>query len=137
MAAKTGKEKRQENIKPFMIKKGQLSKEEARKRGSKGGKASVAAKKRRETFKESMEALLQDKLIDPDTRAKMAEMGLNPDEMTNQAAFIVTTLRQAMKGDTGAINIVREMVGERVQEISISTTVDEKVKELNDKLEKI
>lgn len=135
MAAKTGKEKRQENLKPF--KKGQISKEQAVKNGRKGGKASVAAKKRRETFKESMEALLQDKLIDPDTKAKMAEMGLNPDEMTNQAAFIVTTLKQAMKGDTGAINIVREMVGERVQEISISTTVDDKVKELNDKLEKI
>lgn len=122
-----------ENLKP----KTTLSNEEAKKLGSKGGKRSVEVRRQRKAMKEQMEMLLSLQLKDEKVKAKFKALGINADDMNNQMALVVATYQKALKGDTSAINIVREMIGERVQQVSIETNVDDKVKELNNILDDI
>ena len=114
-----------ENLQPVK------SKKEARERGRNGGIASGKAKRQRKAMKEQMEMLLSLPLKNDKAKAKFKELGIETDDMDNQMALVVAMYQKALKGDTSAMNIVREITGERVQQISIDTNVDEKVKELN------
>ena len=107
---------------------------EARERGAKGGRASAEAKKKRKAMKEQMEMLLNLPLKDEQTRAFLEKMGIDTANMDNQMALVVATFQNAIRGDMKAVNIVREIIGERVQEISITQVTDAKVKELEDYL---
>ncbi len=107
------------------------TKAEAKERGRKGGIASGIAKRQRKAMKEQMEMLLSLPLKNDKAKAKFKELGIETDDMDNQMALVVAMYQKALKGDTSAMNIVREITGERVQQISIDTNVDEKVKELN------
>lgn len=109
---------------------------QARERGAKGGRASAEAKKKRKAMKEQMEMLLNLPLKDEQTRAFLEKMGIDTSDMDNQMALVVSTFQNAIRGDMKAVNIVREMIGERVQEISITQVTDAKVKELEDYLAK-
>lgn len=104
--------------------------EEARKIGAKGGRASAEAKKKRKAMKEQMEMLLNLPLKDEQTRAFLEKMGIDTANMDNQMALVVATFQNAIRGDMKAVNIVREIIGERVQEINITQVTDAKVKEL-------
>lgn len=116
----------EENLKPIRT----LSREEAKKRGSAGGKASAKAKKKRKAMKEQMEMLLNLPLKDEQTRAFLEKMGIDTESMDNQMALVVSTFQNAIRGDMKAVNIVREIIGERVQEIAITQVTDAKVLEL-------
>lgn len=107
------------------------TKAEAKERGRNGGIASGKAKRQRKAMKEQMEMLLSLPLKNDKAKAKFKELGIETDDMDNQMALVVAMYQKALKGDTSAMNIVREITGERVQQISIDTNVDEKVKELN------
>ena len=109
---------------------------QARERGAKGGKASAEAKKKRKAMKEQMEMLLNLPLKDEQTRAFLEKMGIDTANMDNQMALVVATFQNAIRGDMKAVNIVREIIGERVQEINITQVTDAKVKELEAYLEK-
>ena len=114
----------------------ELTAEKQREIASQGGKASVEARRKKKAMREQMEMLLSLPLKDTKVKAKFKQLGIDTDDMDNQMALVFATYQKALKGDTSAINIVREMVGERVQEISINTTVDDKVKELQKMLDK-
>lgn len=122
----------EQNLKPR-----QLTNEEATKIGSKGGKKSAEAKRQRKAMREQMECLLSLPLKDKKVVAKFKQIGLKGDNMNNQMALIVAMYQKALKGDTQAFNAIREVVGERVQEIKVNASIDDKVKELNEILDKI
>ena len=64
----------EKNLKP--IKKGELTKEEAKKRGSKGGKKSVQARREKKLFKEVIEERLGTKINTVvDAMIEMASIG--------------------------------------------------------------
>ncbi|MDO4378965.1 MAG: KGG domain-containing protein [Erysipelotrichia bacterium] len=112
------------NLKP-------LTTEKAREIGSKGGKRSAEVKRQRKAMREQMECLLSLPIKDKKITAKFKQLGLKADDMNNQMALIVATYQKALKGDMQAMNVVRELVGERVQEFKVSANIDDKVKELH------
>ena len=117
------------NLKP-------LSTEKAREIGKKGGKKSVESKRKRKALKEQMEMLLSLPLTDDKAKAQFERMGIDSDDMDNQMAMVVKTYLQAMKGNINAVNVIREIIGERVMEVNVNNNIDDKVKELQKELEK-
>lgn len=81
----------EKNLKP--IKKGQLSKEEAKRRGSKGGKKSAEVRKARKTFSED----LLEALSDGETQKKILD----------------ALIKQCKQGNTRAFELLRDTIGEK------------------------
>ena len=120
-----------DNLKPLK------SVDEARELGRKGGKASGEARRKKKAMREQMEMLLSLPFADEEAKEKMKELGIPVDDIDNQMALMIATYQKALTGDTSAINIVREVIGERVQEIKVNTGIDAKVKELEETLDKV
>lgn len=83
-----------DNLKPY--KKGELSSEEAKKRGSKGGKKSVESRRARKTLKEELELLL------------------SMDDSQNKISLAL--IDKAIKGDIKAFEVIRDTIGEKPTE---------------------
>ena len=79
-----------ENLKP--IKKGELTSEEAKRRGSNGGKKSVEVRRARKTLREDLLVMLST----GDTQEKIN----------------LALIKQAMKGNIKAFAILRDTIGE-------------------------
>ena len=122
----------EQNLKPR-----QLTTEEAAKIGSMGGKKSAEVRRQRKAMKEQMELLLSMPFKNKELKEKFKKVGINTSGMDNQMAMLVAMFQSALNGNTQGFNAIREVVGERVQEIKINASIDEKVKELNDLLEKL
>ena len=86
----------EKNLKP--IKKGQLSKEEAKKRGKKGGIKSGIKRKEIKSMKEMLDYLLSE--------------DSTGENITNLEAIMTATLKKALKGDIKAIQFIRDTIGE-------------------------
>jgi hypothetical protein len=81
----------EKNLRPF--RKGELSKEEATKRGSKGGKKSVQKRRERKALKEQLLLLL---------------------ETGNAQEQLCTSLfEKALSGDVRAFEVIRDTIGEK------------------------
>lgn len=118
------------NLKP-------LSTERAREIGKKGGKKSVENKRKRKALKEQMELLLTLPLTDERAKKQFESMGIDADNMDNQMAMVVKTYAQALKGNINAVNVIREIIGERVVEVNVNNNIDDKVKELDRLLDSV
>ena len=106
------------------IKKGQLSKEEAKARGSNGGKASVKARKENKLFKEIMQDVLNEevKYGDRMITKKMAWV----------YKIVTNSLNRVNNGKLDAIDIKafemgRDTIGEKPTE-SVEHTITEPIK---------
>lgn len=118
------------NLKP-------LSTSQAREIGKKGGKKSVENKRKRKALKEQMELLLTLPLTDERAKKQFESMGIDADNMDNQMAMVVKTYAQALKGNINAVNVIREIIGERVVEVNVNNNIDDKVKELDRLLDSV
>lgn len=118
----------EQNLKPIKT----LSKEEAKKRGSKGGKASAKAKRERKAVKEQMLMLLSLPLKDERVKAKFEELGINTSDMDNQMALTVSLYQNALKGNVKAMSLILEVIGEKVIEVNVNQNIDDNVKEFDD-----
>lgn len=105
---------------------------EARERGAKGGKASAKARAKRKAMREQMELLLSLPVKQEAVKRQLEAMGIDSSNIDNQMALQVAMLQSAMKGNVNAFNSIRELVGERVVEVSVNTSIDSKAKELED-----
>lgn len=103
----------QENLIPL----NRRTEEEQRAIQRKGGKASGESRKRKRTIKEGLEILLSLPLKDEKARAKMEDMGINPDDIDNEMAMNLALMRKAMMGDVTAFNSLRDTIGERPKEV--------------------
>lgn len=81
----------EQNLKP--IKKGELSKEEAKKRGSIGGKKSVEARREKKLLKEELMLLLA--------------------QGNTQAKISLALIEEAIKGNVKAFEVIRDTIGEK------------------------
>lgn len=115
----------EENLRPVQ------SKSEAREKGQKGGVKSGEVRRQRKAMKEQMEMLLTLPLKDQKIINKFKQIGIDTNDMNNQMALIMATYQKALKGDMQAMNVIRELVGERVQEFRVSASIDDKVQELH------
>lgn len=125
-----------DNLKKFTS---EQSREEAAKNGKKGGIASGEARRKKKAMREVAEMVLgsQISLSDEKIRQQLKEKGVSDDDMTYQTAVVFATLGQALKGNVKAVTELRDMAGEKVQEIKVNTVIDDKVKELEEMLDDI
>ena len=126
----------EENLRP--IQKGQLSKEELKKRQSNGGKKSGQVRRERKAFKESLLMLLEMKAPEQIVvQIKKTLPKLKDKDLNYQNAILVSLLQQAVKGNTKAVELIRDTIGEKpkeVVEISGNEQIQKGLSQLNDLL---
>ncbi len=101
----------EDNLKPI-----ELTHEQAVKFGSKGGKASVRAKRQRKTMKMQLELLMSSKLDNPDLekiKKVLTKFKIPKSDENIQMAMNVSMVQQALKGNTKAYKIIRDTLGEK------------------------
>lgn len=89
--------------------------EEAVKNGSKGGKASVIARRKKGAARKYLAMIMAMKpVITPGMRDNLIKLGADPDtqEFTAEAIAMVSLTQKAMKGDVRAIELYLSMFGE-------------------------
>ena len=86
------------------------STEEARERGSKGGKASVESRRRKKDLKAKMKALLELPVTDTKQKEVLEEMGV--EEIDNATLMLVGLFQAAISGDVSAVKEIRNILGE-------------------------
>lgn len=99
--------------------------EQARENGSKGGKKRAENARKRKAMKEQLEVFLQLPFQNLEAKEKMIELGINPNDIDNQMAITVALCQRAIKGDTRAIEMIRDMVdGKPVDNVNLSGKVE-------------
>lgn len=120
----------EQNLKPRTT----LSREEAKKLGSKGGKASVEAKRKKKLMAEQIELLLSLPLKDEKAKAKLQALGIDTDNIDNQMALVISMWNTAIKGGKSSVQaatFLRDTVGEKPKEtIEVTKNTDETVQEI-------
>lgn len=126
----------EQNLKP--IQKGQLSKEEAKTRGSAGGKKSGQVRRERKAFKESLLMLLDMKAPEKiGMQIKQNLPKLKDKDLNYQNAILVSLLQQAVKGNTKAVELIRDTIGEKpVEKVEVTGNeqIQNGINKLNDLL---
>ena len=114
----------EKNLRP--IKKGELSKEEAKRRGSLGGKRSVQAKKEYKTLQDLTKMLLSKPMTSKLKKTIETDFPeLNAEEMTIGAALIVSQIKSCLaEGNTKAFLALRDTSGEKPVERIATTDSD-------------
>jgi hypothetical protein len=95
----------EQNLRPIR----HLSKEEAKKRGSAGGKKSVEVKRQRKTLREELLLLLS--------------------QGKTQEKISLALLEKAMSGDTKAFEVIRDSIGEKPKD-NVDLTVSKKLEDV-------
>lgn len=91
----------------------------------KGGIASGKARLKNKHGKELVRAILAMQEADPQIRAELEALGLNPDEITNEVSMHIKQLQKAQKqADTGAYNSVFRAAGYEEQKINVTGDID-------------
>lgn len=111
----------EQNLKPF----DQLTESEQRAIRSKGGKASGEARRARKTLREELLALLSQ-----DIKTK------NGESMNTQVAMSSSLIKEALKGNTKAFELVRDTIGEKPVDKVESVNIDMEYKDSVDYVER-
>lgn len=120
-----------ENLRP--IRKGELSKEEAKRRGRKGGLASARARRTRKALSEIAAECLSKKLPDGSLLDALHDAGLATEKnLTVGAAYVYSVLKSAMEGNAQAMRIVLDLVDEN-PEFKHKKDMDKKLLKLKER----
>lgn len=121
----------EKNLKRYGIEKPPLSHEEAKRRGKKGGKASVDSRRRSKMMKDVLSFLLDKEITNKST----GEKG------TTMEAICVSAIREAMEGNIKAMFFIRDTIGQAPEETTVVkgdgisiTVADKKHKEMLENL---
>lgn len=90
----------------------ELTKEQRRSMGRKGGIASGESRRRKAKIKEAVAFALKAKATDQDAIKIMREQGIEDKDMTNAMAIAVTIVSKAVKGDIAAVKRLQTFTGE-------------------------
>lgn len=96
----------EQNLIPFTS---EQSREEAKKNGAKGGKASGEARRQRKAMKEQLDMLLSLPFKQIKQLNFIQELGIEQKDIDNQMALLVALYGRALKGDVQAFNTIREV----------------------------
>ena len=94
----------EQNLRPY--KKGELSSEEAKKRGSKGGKASVQSRRQQKTIKKALQDMLRQPAQNwsPEKAKYTAKiLGCDAKDVDTHDVINASLLRGAVKGNVASI----------------------------------
>ena len=95
-----------------LIPMNRVTKEEQRELASKGGKASVEARRRKKIQKQALETILSLKVKDSKAQLKLSQLGIKKSDMDNQMLMLVAVFLKACKGDVRAAEYIRGTLGE-------------------------
>lgn len=93
----------QENLRP------PKTSEEARERGAKGGKKSGESRRRKKNIKECMKFILDDGVLPSKAKATLEKVGVNPDDLTYNAAVAMSMINKALQGDVQAAKLIIDL----------------------------
>ena len=99
----------EKNLNPIVT----LSKEEAKRRGSKGGKASAESRRRKRDMKAKMKALLELPAAAND-REQLEALGVAPEDMDNEIVLVMAMFLGAAGGDVKAFDRVIQLLGKDI-----------------------
>ena len=115
-----------------LIRNEDLTPEQRRKNASKAGKASAKKRRERKAIREQLEILLALPVKSEKIKGKIKSLGLKNSEINNQMAITVSLYQQALKGNTKAIEIIRDTLGEKPKDnVNISGEVNNPFKGLS------
>lgn len=100
----------EQNLVPF---DSNQSREEAKKNGAKGGRASGESRRRKKSLREAAELYLSLPVADKRAWNKLARDGVDPEDVDNQMAIIAGLTIKAVKGDAKAAKLLFELVGDQ------------------------
>lgn len=103
----------EQNLVPF---DSNQSREEAKKNGAKGGRASGVSKRRKKSLREAAELYLSLPVADKRAWNKLAKDGVAPEDVDNQMAIIAGLTIKAVKGDAKAAKLLFDLLGEQPKE---------------------
>jgi len=101
----------EKNLKRYGKEKPAPSSEQAKKAGSKGGKASAAAKAKAKSTRE-LAKMLDALEVTGKAKETLEAIGVPIDDQTQQTARLVALQKRAMLGDVAAIKLWLEIIGE-------------------------
>lgn len=111
------------------LRKTQRSPSEARENGSKGGKQSGKARRKKKQMKDMFEYLLSLDVTDDELKKKMSEMGIDDEQMTYNAMVCYSMIRAACSGSVKAAEFIRDTTGQKPQDnVKIEGTVESKLR---------
>lgn len=91
-----------------------LSKEEAKRMGSKGGKASAKKRRQNKTFKEIINKFLNGEVSNDEIKQQMISFGFADEEVSNKSCMVFALWKEAIKGNTKAFELIRDTSGEQI-----------------------
>lgn len=103
----------EQNLVPF---DSNQSREEAKKNGAKGGRASGVSKRRKKSLREAAELYLSLPVANKTAWNKLARDGVAPEDVDNQMAIIAGLTIKAVKGDAKAAKLLFDLLGEQPKE---------------------
>ena len=101
------------------------SKSEQRAIQSEGGKASGAARRRKKSLREAANTYLSMEPTDTKVWNALSMAGIDPEDIDNQMALVVSQTQKAIAGDTKAAKLIADIIG-----VDDETSEDEKPYEL-------
>lgn len=93
-----------------LIPANKLSKSEARKYGSKGGKRSGEVRRQRKTMRQQIELLLSLPLKSTKAKEQIQALGIDADDIDNQMAINIAMYNMILKGNKGAVQAYNSFV---------------------------
>lgn len=114
------------NLVPFQ------SAEEAREKGRKGGIASGVSRRRKRALREAIDLYLSLPVTDSRRKKKLAEAGLEDDDIDNQMSIIMGLAKAAERGDSKAATALFNQIGPEQKEDSALEKLDEILEEFKD-----
>lgn len=115
-----------------LIPMSERSKSEAREIGSKGGKASGAARRAKRTMREYADLLLSLPVSDRRKWNKLARAGIPPEGCDNKMLVVFALMQQAQAGDVPAVKELRNLIGEDDANSSDSGQLEDLIKGLQE-----
>lgn len=104
------------------------SREEASKNGRLGGIESGKARRRKRSLKDAADLFLSLPVSDRRSWNKLARAGVDPEDIDNQMAIIVSLSLNAAKGDTRAAKLLFELLGEDAKDAEKGNTLSDFLK---------
>lgn len=89
------------------------TKDEQKKITTMGGVASGKARREKKLMKDQLTALLSLPLKNQIVKDGLKKLGLKADEIDNQMALVFALYQKGLKGDTKAIELIRDTIGEK------------------------
>ena len=117
----------EQNIKPIH----ELSTEEAKRRGRKGGKKSGEVRRKKRQMKDCMNLLLELPVTNTKDFNKLSRMGIPVEEIDNKMMLVVALFNRAVTlGDVAAVKEIRNIIGDDAASQDVIDKLDDVLKKI-------